>query len=223
MCTLSDPSTPIVQFISPLAAAFFGSFATYLFGVYRENKKENSNKTQAAQQVLFTLIRQYNVISRIKRDFFTEYKDYPDRHLRILPAIDSDYSDLRINIDSISFLLSTKFRDTLNEILQFESIFHVIIVAITNRSKSHFELQKKCESAGIGKETIITPELIQQIISDRLDIILKKSTDEIYNLLDEWDKSFMPVIEKFRNELIKLFPGHKFIRPEIIKKPKQMS
>jgi len=48
----------IVKFVIPLFAAFFGSFATYSFGVYKEKKVKKNEKIQAGQAALFALVRQ---------------------------------------------------------------------------------------------------------------------------------------------------------------------
>jgi hypothetical protein len=200
--------------IGPLAGAFSGSYIAYRLAIRREDKRTEKENILAAQQALFTLSLQINSIAIIKKQFLDKHINNRLRHYMLEPILTNDQTNLHININSISFILSTEYKNTLLELSVINDYFHTIMNGIKQRTTLHIEFQKllskadKNCSAGFNENE----EEITKIVDRRICVSLKKITNDIYETSEEYIKKAISINDKLANELKTIFPKTKFIR-----------
>jgi hypothetical protein len=195
--------------LGPLFGAFAGSYITYRFAIRRENINLGKEKIRAAQESLFILSYQVNVIAVFKKQIFNKYEGNPLRHYLIPPILSPDHSELKINPLSISFLLFTSHKNYLGKTIAASDYFHSIINTIESRTSSHLEFQKLLE-----KHNLISFDNIEtkKIIGERLCISLERITNEIYEMFDLYIADTTALILQLAENFEEIFPKNKFIR-----------
>lgn len=198
--------------IGPLSGAFTGSYLAYRLAIRRENKKQEAERINAAQEALFILTYQVNTIAVFKKQILSKHYDSPFRHFEI-PTIEmQDHKNLNVNFSSISFILSSKYKEMLGRIMVSNDYFHSLIGAIHKRNGTHSEYQQIISISGVKHGSTLTNEEAIKIAGSRLPNELKSITDAIYEMTDSHITSTTKLVDEFATILEKIYPNSKFIR-----------
>jgi len=84
------------------------------------------------------------------------------------------------------------------------------------RSKLHLNYQDLLSKKNIVHGTALTLEETERIVGNRIIVVLKKLTDDSYELLDGFISKAIDAIAALSSELELLFPGKKFIKIDLL-------
>jgi hypothetical protein len=125
-------------------------------------------------------------------------------------------NDIKLNIESLYFLLETDERNILGEVVIEEARYRGALQSINERSHIHREdVQPLLERAGIVEGVEYPLGQIENALGNRLYKIIQLSTEEMINAVDETVLSLRTVADKLRASLKKVYPDEKIIGFEI--------
>lgn len=202
------------EFLPPLAtlfAAFLG--ATYAFSLNRQ-KEEGTVRDEnlaAANRAIFAMARQTNKLVLVQRQVIDPHRSSPARAIEMPPMEGVGTEKINIDIDSLSFLLQTKYADMLAKVAVADSKFSAAIDSLQHRSRVHFhEAQPRIEAARLDGPTQ-TLGALKDALGERIYVTLARSTDQTIDLVDGSRAYIEEVAGQFRDTLKLIFPGSKFI------------
>jgi len=124
-----------------------------------------------------------------------------------------DYTAVNVKVDvaSLEFILETKHRQLLYDLLVVEEQFNSTIQSLNARSKLHSnQIQPLIEKAINEHGPDVTFEQIKVTIGRRLFITLNKATEEIIKYVDDTLENIYVFQDKFVPALEELYPKAKF-------------
>ncbi len=95
----------IITAIATLAAAYYGASFAYRREVEKRKHEENERNRVAGNRALLTLTYQNRLVKEFHKRVFEPYRDDPTKGERMPAPPPHDISNLRVDIDSLSFLL----------------------------------------------------------------------------------------------------------------------
>ena len=198
--------------LTTLLAAFLG--AGYAFKlqnnkIARDQVKEH---VAAGNKAIFMLLRQYNELSVIQRQFIDPIRDHPFKFILMRAIISHSVDHFRFNENELSFLLQTKHRQLLTLLFIEESSFHTTIATLNDRTKKHMEeVQPSLEAAGFIDGEEVTMEAYKEALGDRLFTYLQGATDNVINNVDLGVNALHEMGQKLNEALVELYPDEEFI------------
>lgn len=124
----------IMRFMTVAIGGFIGAYSAFWLRKYEDNKSDLSKQKNSLNKALFVLVRQLNAILNIKSDF--DKYDTPFHRGLSLPAMKPhDYSDLKLDIESLSFLLENRHPQILLELVTEQERFDQAMSAINIRNE----------------------------------------------------------------------------------------
>lgn len=180
------------------------------FTLKREKKSDLNKKLLAGQEALFVLSMQLNIINLYKINFLDVYRDKENRHFLIPHITDIDRSQFRINIQSLSYLM-TDYPELLSKIYGIQEHYFITLEAAKNRSNEVKKLHDEYLSNKEFFNNNITVETYALQFSATKYQFLKQITDALYERVDECVEHYLPRINELRSALLRTFPGEKFI------------
>ena len=202
-----------VNAIVVISAAFFGSFSAYHLNDRREQRKQQEIRINSLNSALFVTLRQFNAITQLKRDL-SRWEQDSSRFINMPAVVTGDYSDLKLDINSIEFLLRERDPNLLFELSVEQERFEAAIMALNMRNTFHYkELQPALSKAGFNNTTA-TLEQVIEAVGPKIAVTALKSTDGVFSHVYETYDSLSKVHLKLFETAKEIFPNETFIRFE---------
>ncbi len=203
----------IITALATLAAAYFGALFAFKFQDRNEDRKARTNNIAAGNRAMFLLLRQFNELSVIQKQIIDPARTHPAKFVVMRPSPPLNYNNLRVEVNSLSFLLETKHRQILMDLLIDEGRFHAAVQSLNERSKVHLqEAQPSLEKSGIVEGSDYSQTQIEKALGNRLFVQLNRATDEMIDHVDSSIKSLLQMGDKLYEALRDLYPGETFIK-----------
>ncbi len=205
--------TSYVPALATLLAAFYG--AKYAFEFQRKKEAEDNKKKDLvnANIAIFNLMRMANSLLVFRKQIIDPFRGKPTAFLEIPPVLHAVGEDIKINPESLYFLLETKERNLLGEIIVEESRYLTAIQSINERSTLHRnEIQPLLERAGFPERGLFSLEQIEQALGSRMFVTINQATDQVIAHVDQTITSIQAVSNKLVDCLKNMHPDECVIR-----------
>jgi len=206
-------STSYVPALTTLVAAFYG--AKYAFDFQRTKESEDQKKKDliAANITIFNLMRMANSLLVFKKQVIDPFRGKPTAFLEMPPVLHTVGEDIKINPESLYFLLQTKERNLLGEIIIEERRYHAAIESINERSNLHRnEIQPLLETSGIMQGGFYSIEQIEKALGERMFVTINQATEQLVVHVDQTIASIQTVSNKLVECMKNLHPDESVIR-----------
>jgi hypothetical protein len=202
-----DIGTAILTGISTLIGALYA----FRLSERKELEGERARRIHALNKALFSVGRWLNAIQYIREEV-SAYDTDEKRLFGCKAAMPPDYSDLRVDFESLSFLLDSPDPDLLLRLSVEQDGFHQAIRAISLRAQYFVDqFQPAVMVSGIMPGPFTLNDAREKIGSLVFDSALNYTTS-MFTALDE----ALPRIQKVSVELEglsrQLYPGERFLR-----------
>ncbi|HBR20983.1 MAG TPA: hypothetical protein DD713_00195 [Nitrospiraceae bacterium] len=208
--------TSYVPALATLVAAFYG--ARYAFQFQKDKEKEDIKKRNVVNgnSVIFNMMRMTTTLRNIQRQIIDPARDRLARFLQMRPTLHLIDDEIKLNIDSLYFLLETDERNILGKLVTEEARYRAALNAINERSRLHRdEIQPLLERARIVEGGDYSLAEIEKALGNRLYITIQQATEQAINHVDNTVVSLTQVADKLRNSLKKTYPDEIIIGFEI--------
>lgn len=205
----------IVPAVSTLGAAFLGAWCAFKLQDRDHERKMRANAMAGGNRAIFTLMRQWNSLKLVQQQIIEPYRTDPNRFVLMRPILNLDYKDLKLDMDSLSFILETSHRQCLADLFLAERKFQTAMMVIDERSRLHLQtVQPLLERAGLIEGSSYIKEEIENALGIRLSSSLSRVTDDAIEGVDQAIVSLKEVSDKLHIALTQLYPKKKFINFE---------
>jgi hypothetical protein len=203
--------TSYVPALATLVAAFYG--AKYAFQFQKDKAKEDERRLNVVNgnSVIFTMMRMITTLRNVQKQIIEPARLHPARFLQMRPA---QYfgNDIKLNIESLYFLLETDERNILGEVVIEEQRYLSAVQSINERSRIHREdVQPVLERAGVVEGGDYSLRQIENALGERLYKTLQLVTEDMVNDVDGTILSLKTVADKLRESLKRIYPDDKII------------
>ncbi|WP_154650032.1 hypothetical protein [Methylophilus methylotrophus] len=206
--------TSYIPALATLVAAYYGAKFAFEFQNQKELEIEKKNNLIAINKAIFTLSRMANDLFVYQRDYINLVRDEKEAFLKLRPTSQYDKELFKLDIESLSFLLNTDFRNLLSEIAIEGERYIAAIEAINLRSNIHLnEIQPKLENAGFknGLSITISDADLELILGNRLLSMLKETTEQVITHVDSTIESLKLVADRLKDSMKTIYPDQKII------------
>ena len=209
---------PLLTGLATLVAAFLGAWFAFKFQRDKEKELEINRNVMNGNSAIFNIMRMITTLRNVQTQIIDPTRNRHDRFLVMLPTNNFNADEIKLNIDSLYFLLETDERNILGEVVIEETRFRSALQSINDRSRIHLkDAQPLLEKAGIVEGGDYTLEDIKKALGERLCRTLQRATEEMISSVDETIVSMKTVADKLKTSLKKIYPDKKIIGFEIIK------
>jgi hypothetical protein len=199
--------------VATLVAAYAGAWYGSTLKQEATTREQRIRKIGAGARALFTIWRQLNTIAQIQEDVIAKYRNYPPAPLAMPPITVHIDDAIRLDIDSLAFLLDHGKSELLANLCIAETRFVHAVDAIRRRSALHAnEVQPKLENM-IPEGRNLTPEELRGIVGVRLFSLLVDQTHEVIAKTDDAVETLEAVSADLHTVLKAIFPEGKFPLP----------
>lgn len=208
-----DPSKLLeigVTAIATLTAAYFGAAYAFKLNKSAEETKEIQRQVGAYNRLIFLLTKQAEVVRAIESQSLSEYRAHAGRHALILPSLEINASRYGINSEPLGFMCDEYGVQLLADAVLEDDRYEGIISAVNRRSKLCVEELQPLLRANNTFESV---EALDAFIGRALSETLKRSTNDIYSLVDNYIVSNREITVRLVTEFKRRFPGYKTIAP----------
>lgn len=208
--------------VATLVAAFAGAYFAYKFNADREKQRKEEIDLASANRAIFTLIRAYNYIAGFNKQFIQPYKDSPEAYVAIQPSLGNSNPDLKLDYDSISFLIPERKSEILTELTEFEELFIIFIEAMKTRNHVHLSVvQPAMENAGFVQGSPVRLSDIDGALGDRTSSIMKSLTTDLIDMVQRGEAQSEELIKKLHEIMVEIFPGKNVVKMQKLNKKNQ--
>jgi len=182
-----------------------------------QRKKEVEDKKKKdlvnANIAIFNLMTMANSLLVFRKQVIDPFRGKPTAFLEIPPVLHSVGEDIKINPESLYFLLETKERNLLGEIIVEERRYITAVQLINERSTLHRnEIQPLLERAGFQERGMFSLNQIEQALGSRMFVTLNQATDQLIAHVDQTITSILVVANKLTDCLKNMHPDECVIR-----------
>jgi len=209
--------TSYVPALATLIAAFYG--AKYAFQFQRDKEKEEIKKRNivSGNSTIFSMMRMTTALRNIQIQIIDPARNRPARFLQMRPSLPLIDDEIRLNIESLYFLIETDERNILGELVTEEARYRTALNTINERSRLHREeVQPLLERAGIVEGGDYSLAQIEAALGNRRYITIQQATEQAIDHVDNTVVSLQQVANKLRASLKKAYPDETIIGFEII-------
>jgi hypothetical protein len=210
--------TSYVPALATLVAAFYG--ARYAFQFQKDKEKEDINKRNLVNgnSAIFNIMRMTTTLRNIQKQIIDPARNLPVRYIQMRPTLHLMDDAIRLNIESLYFILETDERNILGELVTEEERYRTALIVINERSRLHIEeIQPLLEQSGLVEGGDYSPARIEEALGNRLHITIQQATEQAINHVDDTVVSLQQVADKLRTSLKKVYPDEIIIGFEITK------
>jgi hypothetical protein len=213
------PSTDkIWPFFSAGLGAFSGSYFAYLFRKHEEEQAKLKKRKISLDTCLFTSFRQYNAMLQIK-NCFDGFDTDLEQAFTMQAFKFPDYKDVRIDFDSLNFLIDLGEVEHLLDLTTEQERFEQAVASMEMRNNFHAEhLQPALEKHDIDGK-VLTRENIKTLIGPRLFYTAINNAKQTHEMVCENLNSNHQLHLATWNIAKKIFPEHAFLLPSLIPPP----
>lgn len=202
----------LLSALATVVAAFLGAWYAFKLMDKDHERKKRATAVASGNRAIFTLMRQWNELCLIQRQLIDPMRSHPAKFVALLPALPLDYEHLNFNVDSLSFLLDTEYRQCLMDLLIAESQFQTAVRVLNERSRLHWQtVQPLLERAGIIEGGDYTRQQIELALGNRLTVELSGLTDDFIEHVDHAIISLKETSDKLHTALKALYPKEAII------------
>lgn len=202
-----DIGTVVLTGISTLIGALYAFRLTER----KEKNDERANRIHALNKAIFLIGRQLNAVQSIRNEI-APYSTPDKRLFGCKAAMPPDYSDLRVDFESLSFLLESADPDLLFRLSVEQDGFYVTMRAISLRAQYYVDqFQPAWVASGINPGRI-TQEDARFKIGELVFDSAVNYTDAMFDALDEAASRLQKILDELRKFSSHLYPGEKFLR-----------
>lgn len=202
-----DVGTVVLSGISTLIGALYAFRLTER----KEKSAERAKRIHALNKAIFIIGRQLDAVQGIRKEI-APYSTPDKRLFGCRAAMPPDYSDLKVDFESLSFLLDSEDPDLLLRISVEQDGFFVTMRAISLRAQFYVDqFQPAWVASGI-KPGRITFEEARLKIGDIVFDSAVNYTDAMFDSLDQAASGLRDAVEELRAFSTRLYPGEKFLR-----------
>ena len=202
-----DIGTAILTGISTLIGALYA----FRLSERKEHKGERAKRIHALNKALFSVGRQLNAIQYIREEV-SAYDTDEKRLFGCKAAMPPDYSDLRVDFESLSFLLDSPDPDLLLRLSVEQDGFHQAIGTISLRAQYFVDqFQPAVVASGIMTAPFTLNDAREKLGSLVFDSALNYTTS-MFTALDEALPRIQQVLVELEGLARQLYPGERFIR-----------
>ena len=197
-----DIGTLVLTGVSTLIGALYAFRLTER----KERNEEYAKQIHALKKAIFTLGRQLNAVQSIRNEI-APYKTPEKRLFGCRAAMPPDYSDLRVDLESLSFLLDSANPDLLFRLSVEQDGFDVTMRAISLRAQYYVDqFQPAWVASGIMPGRI-TQEDARIKIGELVFDSAVHYTDAMLEALDKAALGLQIILDEFREFSSHLYPG----------------
>lgn len=183
----------------------------------KEKNEEKAKRIHALNKAIFIVGRQLNAVQSI-RDEIAPYSTPDKRLFGCKAAMPPDYSDLKIDFESLSFLLDSANPHLLFLLSVEQEGFDVTMRTISLRAQYYIDhFQPAWLASGIMPGRI-TQEDARIKIGELVFDSAVHYTDSMFEALDKAAIGLQRILDEFRGFSSHLYPGEKFLRIRLMSK-----
>jgi hypothetical protein len=176
----------------------------------KEHAKEETERKSNLNQALVALARQYQSLENIKLEI-GHLKEDVHRHVKLSAITTNQYSDIKIKIETLTFMLDSE-PNLVMEIMLEQERFEMALKAVQLRAERHVkEFQPAYAKLFVEDGTLIPATKLPSMLGFYLLEALKNETDHMYKQVYQTSKSTLAGLEKLRTFAKQIYPNEKFI------------
>ncbi len=200
----------IVEAVIIISAAFFGSFSAFRLNNYRENRSVESKRILSLKTAVFILARQANTLGNEKL-VLRKYEGTEEKYFDLPSKVGSIYSELKINLNELSFLLNHPDQNLLFDLAIEQDRFSAALEAINLRSDYHYNYVQP--ALRDKPHLAMNPRFIQlsATVGPAITEGIKNTTDNVYQHVYETLASINEMQERLAHVAHEMFPNERFI------------
>lgn len=200
-----------ISALATLAAAFFGSRYAYKLQSEAAQREEVKTQVEAGNRAIFELVRTYNQMLTIRKQFIDEHRTSEARHVFIMPMA-GNVRPLSINFDELSFLFESDDPDLIGRLAMFQQEVAGTLDVIQQRSNLHVEhVQPKVEEIEKRDGPNVPLETLERELGPRTSQTMRMLTDYMVEGVDGVIESGSTHVDELQRILKDKFPGHTVI------------
>ena len=154
-----------------------------------------------------------NRLINVQKYIIEPVRQIPTRFIDMQPVLQLGKDDIKLNIETLYFLLETDDRNLLGDLEAEATRYRCAIDAINKRSLLLTqEVQPLLEQAGIVNEGNYSFDQIEQALGKRLCKIMQEETEQIINHVDSTVVSLKQVVDKLTTSIKRRYPNKTIIK-----------
>lgn len=204
--------TTYIPSLATLVAAFYG--AKYAFQFQRDKEIEDikTRNVVNGNNSIFALSRMAGKLVDFQKQTINPIRNSPAKYLEMRATSHLEKDDIRLELESLYFILETDDRNLLGEIMVEEGRYRSAIDAINLRSQFHLhEVQPLLERAGFVQGGQYSFEQIKGMLGPRIYATISQATDDVIHHVDATVESIKSVSNKLTASLKKQYPNETII------------
>lgn len=209
----------LVTGVVTLGTSFIGAYLAFLFNKLQQAKAVEEKQVEMCNAAMVVLARQYSLLRNFYDQHLRENETSPGRHLKNLALLELRPSHSRVDIPSLTFLLSTDATSLVMEFSVLDAKFQACIDEINMRSQVHRE-QYQPALARVVKTTgeqMLKGDLVEKEIGELITMTLRRSTDSIYELVTDAMRNLEAAGPALQAKLKEVFPGRTIVKFQPVK------
>jgi hypothetical protein len=210
---LSQLADTVVSGLVTLVAAFVGAWYAFRLSDRDRARQTEREQVAAVNRAQFVLIQQFNGLKMIQSQIIEPVRQHPGRSVAMRPVLPVVGPPVRLDCDSLSFLLETDDRELLFNLLIEQQRFDAALQIMNERSRLHLEvLQPRLATAGIREGEDYSREAVVDAVGNELVVRLERATADAIEHVDKTIESCPVLIAEFYRAMKLRFPKHVVIR-----------
>jgi hypothetical protein len=201
----------IVTICGSAFGAFFGAYCAFKLRQHEENQSKRNKRKTALDLCLFTLARQHNAISLMKK----QYDEYPKEFQRafLMPAMKPpEYKDLRVNLDDLIFLTNHESVEPLFHLSIEQERFEQAIFAVNLRNTYTLEhLQPAMAKHKLNGKSISYKEL-KDALGEQIFHTALNGANMAHEHLIATEESILKMLNKLHKIAKSIYPDERFMK-----------
>ena len=164
----NDMINTICEIIKHLFATFLGAFFAFQLNKVKSKNEEDTQRYAVCLKAQFSFYQYYQTIFNIKSQFLDTVENDRQREMKIKHISFCD-NFLELDINTLSFILTTKKPDLLNKII---NAYQNCIAAIDSVKERNGQYRRVASLAQVSSDgTIAIPRIDAQFLKDYTDIL----------------------------------------------------
>ncbi len=201
-----------IPVLGTLGAAFAGAWVAFRLNQSRELKKEKLEHISAGNKAIFALYQMWRALSMYKLQVIDPLKDRPDAWLNMDAVNTEQYTDISIDIGSVSFLLDFKYADICNNLYLAQNSYRSYLILIKKRTdlilKTVLPVMEKMNLGGIDSSD---SNLVEQNLGSEISFKLKSYYKNIVSRIKDDIPFIVKTYNELRNAMKSLYPDEEIL------------
>lgn len=193
--------------ITTLVAAFIGAWTAYKLADNKKKREYEQSCIDNANNILFALYERIRALMLVQDQSINPHRAHNFRMILIMPTLSLSYPESKLNIESLMFILGTKYKQLILDLQTEKECFNVAFNIIKFRSDLHFHhVQPAMEAGGIQEGGEYTREQLTEVVGERIFSQLERSTNNLIEQVDRTIESGIEAKSRLVKALKELFP-----------------